>query len=242
MGASMTLKKICSILMVSASVSTSYAEFNAATEYENYNIPNSVISIIDSGYGNVEIKKINNNDYLVATSESDINKCSILFKINNASVSSVPSIGIDEPICNISVDADRLISSWREQGRWNEGIYKINPEDKWVLLFKDTCIGCGQVKRIYFNGDGTHEISLLSDGESFRIRKNLIGKVIIDKAMLYNNADDNSISNSYLIKGDVFSLVDISDDGGFIKLKYKVKVGGYIIKWIKENEVSIIKE
>lgn len=244
MEARMILKKIYLILTftVLTNIGTGHAEVKAATEYENYNIPSSVRSIIDSGYGDIEIKKINNYEYLVVTSESDINKCSILFKINNGSVESVPSIGINESICNISIDTDKLISSWRDQGRWNEDIYKINPDDKWVLLFKDSCIGCGQVKRIYFNSDGTYEKLLLSDGDNLSLRKKLIGKVTIEKAKLYNNANDNSISNAYLIKGDIFFLVDISDDGEFIQIKYKTSTGRYIIKWMKKNEILISKE
>lgn len=79
----------------------------------------------------------------------------------------------------------------------------------------------------------------MSDGDNFILRKNLTGKIIVDKSTLYKSFNTNGGSKGYRIKGDVVSLIDMSGDGGFYKVKYKAESGKVITYWIKSEDFSL---
>ncbi|HGN1208074.1 TPA: hypothetical protein ACKRPP_003576 [Proteus mirabilis] len=234
----MNFNKACLILMLLMNINMVYADVENIKKYEKYNIPISVKDIIENGYYDIEIKTISNNKYFIATSENEVNKCSIFFKIENNSINPISIMGVNEPICNVTIDNDKLISSWRDEGVWNESVYKIDSNREWRLLLKDSCVGCDYIKRVSINENGEFEKSLLLNNENPYLRKKLYGTVVVDKAKLYKNENDN-ISNAYLIKGDMFVLTDISMNGDFFQIKYKTNTGKFIIKWIKVKDVLI---
>jgi hypothetical protein len=64
------------------------------------------------------------------------------------------------------------------------------------------------------------------------------GKIIqSSKAWLYQYSDDKSLTKSYLIKGDVVELNDMSSDGKFWKIEYKTTTTS-IVRWIHCEDVG----
>jgi hypothetical protein len=202
---------------------------------EGFNIPNKAREIITKGYNKVSIKSILGVKYLVLTNEHDINKCSILFKIDKQLIETAPLIGIKEQICNIKIRHNKIISSWRDSGEWNDDIYQVNLEGKWILLFRDTCVGCDQIKRTYFSNGEAKNTVLFTDGSDFSERKILTGQITVDKANLYNNSNVDMKTNSYLIRGDNITLTDMSGNGEFYKIEYRTSSGKKITSWVKSD-------
>ncbi|MEA9390198.1 hypothetical protein SJI19_06485 [Acerihabitans sp. TG2] len=205
---------------------------------EGYIIPAEILKIVNQEYENLSIINYQGIKYLAATTGHEINKCSVLFEIKGRSINPNPTIGLKEQICNISIHDDKIVSSWRDSGKWNDDVYKVNSNGKWELLFRDSCIGCNQVKRTYFaNGKITDSV-LMTTGDDFSERNNLVGQVTVDKTRLFKTDSIDTRLKSYLIKGDVFTLIDMSNNGDFYKIRYKTASGKNIISWIKSDDFS----
>ncbi|UNK63171.1 hypothetical protein [Buttiauxella ferragutiae] len=227
------------ICFIHSGIAISNASSCNSNGCEGLSIPSEAKKIINSGYEYVSIENYLGNKYLVATTVSEINKCSVLFGINGDTINNVPTVGVNNQICNLSMHDNKIISSWRDAGEWNEDIYQINTGGKWKLLFRDSCVGCEQTKRTYFLDDKKTDTILLSGGDDFTKRKELIGQVTVNKAILFKSADLDSITKSYLIKGDNVTLTDMSKNGAFYKIKYKTGSGKFIEYWMKSEDFDL---
>lgn len=227
------------LLILLTKITIGYAATCNAQECDGYKIPLEIQGVIHNGYENIAVINISGFKYLSVTTKNDVNKCSVLFKIDSQIVNSTPTVGVKEQICNITTHDSNIISSWRDSGKWNDDVYQVNSDGMWKLLFRDSCVGCDQVKRTYFNSGKVSGTSLLADGNNFSDRKPLIGKVDVDKANLYKQPDIEMQLKAYLIKGDSITLIDMSDDGAFYKVKYSISSGKNIFYWIKSDDFSL---
>lgn len=236
----MVLKKIHELIILSIiSISSNcYAAMCTSQSCDGYTLPDSTMKFIDQGYSEIKISSLLNEKYLFLTSENDVNKCSILFRVSVNGIDELPVAGEGRNLCNMSIINNKIVSSWRDQGKWNDDVYEVNQNGKWSLIFNDSCIGCSQIKRTFFkNGNVNHSI-LLADGDDFLSRKELTGKIEIKKSFLYKGPRKKEKSKAYLIKGDIFSLIDMSDNGEFYKINYKSSSGKNIIYWIRTDDFS----
>lgn len=205
---------------------------------DNLVFPSVVKKYIEDGFSEVKVDYIFNAKYLLLTSNHDVNKCSILFEIKDRLIKNTPILGGDGKLCNLSILNNIIISSWRDKGVWSEDIYKIEVGGTWNLLFNDRCIGCQQVKRSIFKNGEVYKTALLSDGDDFSSRKNLSGKIEVVKSFLYSSPNEQGKIKAYLVKGDSFMLLDMSDNGEYYKIEYKSSSGKKYIYWIKSDDFS----
>ncbi|WP_342040764.1 hypothetical protein [Aeromonas caviae] len=240
MGAELMAARNVALLFCLFLVSVSfpvYAEDCNAQSCKGFITPPLVKTLLNDGYEKIEIKKIFDLEYLFVTTSHDVNQCSIIFKIVHGKIEDTPSAGVDGKLCNISLHDKYVVSSWRDKGEWNDDVYMII-QDKWTLLFRDACVGCQQVKRIYKKDGKNNHTVLLSDGSDFLSREPLNGIVEESKAHLYSGPKESEVLKAYLIRGDEFILSDMSDDGMFYKIIYKTPSGGKNY-WIKSDSFSL---
>ncbi|WP_350313085.1 hypothetical protein OHJ28_00665 [Dickeya fangzhongdai] len=172
------------------------------------------------------------------TTGNDINKCSTLFQITATGIKEKPVLPEKNPICNYSINKNNVISSWKDEGKWNEDIYQVSDE-KWTLMFRDACVGCGIVKRTYFKEGVATETALLKDESIYTERAPIFGTVSVEKTVLLNSPIMTDRKNSYLIAGDHFKLLDMSDNGAFYKISYQMKSGKILTAWINSDDFSL---
>jgi len=214
-----------------------YAEDCNAQSCRGLITPPLVKKLVNDGYEEIEIKKVLEYEYLFVTTSHEVNQCSIIFKVVHGKIEDTPAAGMDGTLCNISTHDKYAVSSWRDKGEWNDDIYEVT-QDKWTLLFRDTCVGCQQVKRVFTSNGKNNRTILLSDGRDFLSRKPLKGVVEESKVHLYNGPKESEILKAYLIRDDEFILSDMSDDGEFYKVIYKTPSGERNY-WIKSESFSL---
>ncbi|WP_459175673.1 hypothetical protein [Ewingella americana] len=227
------------LAMFFSGLSVSHASSCNSIDCDGYGIPSDVKAIISQGYEKISITNYGDVKYLTATTSNDTNKCSVLFEIKGGVINSIPSVGLKENICNVSTHDDKIVSSWRDAGQWNDDVYHVNSSGDWILLFRDSCVGCSQVKRTFFFNGKENDTVLLSDGNDFTERTPLKGQVSVGRATLFNDANINMKTKAYLIKGDAIELLDMSKDGGFYKIKYKSATGKELVYWINSEDFSL---
>ncbi|NAT77148.1 hypothetical protein CWD78_06265 [Dickeya dadantii] len=205
---------------------------------EGFPIPESIKNMTKNGYEKIKSDIILGKKYLLITTESDINKCSTLFPITAMGIKETPILPEKNLICNYSINKNNVISSWKDEGKWNEDIYQVSDE-KWTLMFRDACVGCGIVKRTYFKEGIATETALLKDESTYTERAPIFGTVSVEKTTLLNSPTMTDKKNSYLIVGDHFKLLDMSDNGEFYKISYQMKSGKTLIAWITADDFSL---
>lgn len=187
----------------------------------------------------MKVGVLQNNKFLFLSSDGDVNKCSILFKIDGDKFNEDPVIGLDANFCNVTQMGGSVISSWRDKGVWNSNVYRVDSQGKWVLLLNDSCTNCQQVKMRYFKNGVVIRKILFSEGEGYISRKELSEYIKIPKAFLYKKPDEKIKTSAYLIDGDSFSLIDMSDDGVFYQIEYKSPSGNISQYWINSDDFEI---
>lgn len=194
---------------------SSYASECTIKACDNLMLPPAAQNFISQGYEDIEIKTFNNNKYLFLSTGNDVNKCSIVFDIIGVEIDTIPFIGVNGKLCNVSEVNGDIVSSYRDQGVWFNDVYHWISKKNWVLLFTDSCSDCLQVTRIhYINGIESNR-ELLSEGDDFSKRKPLNGVISVQKASLYSLPNENKKIKAYLVKDDVFRIIDMSEDGFF---------------------------
>ncbi|AWH89625.1 hypothetical protein [Limnobaculum parvum] len=201
-------------------------------------LPKSIKDLINGGYNNIEVVNLLNKRYLTITSNNEINKCSILFSINENSIDDTSVFPKGNQICNYKIINNNFVSHWRDGGKWYEDIYQMK-DSKGELIFRDECIGCDLIKRTVYSKNKIKSTALLTGDDNFTERKTISGVISVNKAILLKSANSNDKLRAYLIKGDVFDLIDMSDDGGFYKIKYLMKNNKILVAWISVDEFSI---
>ncbi|KAA5934725.1 hypothetical protein F3I27_03685 [Pantoea sp. Bo_2] len=234
----MLLKKIMmltALSLISVSVS-GYATDCTAKICAGMKLPASSKIFIENGYANVEVRTLNDSKYLFLNSEGDVNKCSVIFKIQNDKIESFPTAGEDGKLCNVSAINDYVVSAYRDQGTWINDVYQVLSGQSWTLLFSDFCTDCQQVKRVYYkNGIRSHQ-ELMSEADDFTARKPLNGTVLAKRIPLYSEPSEQAKTKAYLVKGDGFKLSDMSDDGSFYQIQYTASSGKKMSYWIKSDD------
>ncbi|WES90361.1 hypothetical protein [Dickeya fangzhongdai] len=205
---------------------------------EGFPVPDSIKKIAKDGYEKIKSDIILGKKYLMITTGNDINKCSTLFQITATGIKEKPVLPEKNPICNYSINKNNVISSWKDEGKWNEDIYQVSDE-KWTLMFRDACVGCGIVKRTYFKEGVATETALLKDESIYTERAPIFGTVSVEKTVLLNSPIMTDRKNSYLIAGDHFKLLDMSDNGEFYKISYQMKSGKILTAWINSDDFSL---
>lgn len=199
----MTLNKISLIALLSLATFSVFANSagRVPTTYDGLTLPEAAKDFVSKGYSNVSMNLLNNTKFLYLSSENDVNKCSVVFKVNNNRIENTPSAGADGKLCNITGNDGLVISSRRDQGVWFNDVYRVSSDDEWSLLFTDSCANCQQVKRIHYkNGVKDYEELMTGSGDS-KNRKPLNGCVSVDKAFLYSAADELKKRKRISLKG-----------------------------------------
>lgn len=226
---------LCSLAFLPFMSCVAFANSSYANgKYEAY-IKNALVKLsIEDGYTEPSIIQINNVEYFSLTDKDDLNNCSRMFLVKSSFdlVQAVKS-GKDQ-ICNFKYENEKVISLWRDAGAWNESVYFVNQDGTFNFLYNDSCIGCGEIKRTYAN----NETAILGDGTKLDQREALNGVITAQKATLYDLPDFEKASRSYLIKGDVVTLVDRTEDGNFYRIKYQSKKK-ISLWWISEKDFDI---
>ncbi len=237
----MSLKKIImltalSLINISAN---SYTTDCNTKVCDGMTLPAPSQKFIEKGYANIEVKMLNDSKYLFLSSEGDVNKCSVIFKIQNDKIENYPAAGEDGKLCNVTAINDHVVSSYRDQGAWINDVYKTLPEQPWTLLFSDFCADCQQVKRVYYKDGKQSSQELMSEGEDYSKRKSLNGVVLTQRASLYSQPNEQGMLKAYLIKGDRFKLSDMSGDGSFYQIEYTASSGKKMSYWIKSDDFEL---
>ncbi|VEJ56208.1 hypothetical protein [Pragia fontium] len=222
-------------------VFSAYAEKKTCSinSCDGLTIQKKIRDLINSdGYENIAIDTILNKRYLVIAVNNEVNKCSVLFPISGNKISDEPILLNNAEICNYNTLNNKVISRWRDSGKWYEDVYQVN-DTHWKLVIRDECVGCDIVKRKIYLKNNSIETALLSDGINFLGRKKISGIISVQKAKLFKSANSGDISKAYLIKGDIFDLIDISNDGRFYKIKYLMKNGKSLTLWVNVDDFSI---
>ncbi|MBO8132844.1 hypothetical protein [Dickeya fangzhongdai] len=236
---SATSKRTILILLFLTSFKTFANENLCSKDYcDGFTVPRNIRNMINNGYGKTTLVIILGRKYLIATTNSDINKCSLVFLIKDNEIKETPVLPGKNPICNYSINKNNVISSWKDEGKWNEDIYQVSDE-KWTLMFRDACVGCGIVKRTYFKEGVATETALLKDESIYTERAPIFGTVSVEKTVLLNSPIMTDRKNSYLIAGDHFKLLDMSDNGEFYKISYQMKSGKILTAWINSDDFSL---
>lgn len=202
-------------------------------------LPESVHNFIAKGYADIEIITLNNNKYISLSSESDVNKCVVIFNVKGNKVEKKPSAGEDGKLCNLSDVNGNVVSSYRDQGVWFNDVYQISSEKEWDLLLSDSCADCQQVKRTYYTNGVKNHVELISEGGDYSTRKPLSGVILAQKATLYSMPDEKKKLKEYLVRGDLFKLLDMSNDGAFYQLEYTPSSGKKRVYWIKSDDFDL---
>lgn len=226
-------------LALSFSIASSYASDCNLYSCGGLTLPESARNFIAKGYSNVEIKTLNSNKYISLTSENDVNKCAVIFSVKDNKIENTPSAGEDGKLCNLSVTSGNIVSSYRDQGVWFNDVYKVSKDDVWTLLLSDSCADCQQVKRTYYTDGVKSHVFLMSEGDKYSARKPLNGVVLVEKSTLYSMPEEQKKLKAYLVKGDVFKLSDMSDDGAFYQIEYVTSSGKKTVYWIKSDDFEI---
>lgn len=154
-----------------------------------------------------------------------VNYCSRVFRYS-LQENSLTEVEFSEGnICNYRKEGDYLFSSYRGASKWVEDIYKFD-KGSFDLVYKDACIGCGYVSRRAFGlGEGASSY-LVSDSESLRDRKPIVGSVLSRRALVYSAPSINHPSKKYLVKGDRFLVLGFlnSNEEDWVKFRYRRKV------------------
>mgnify|MGYP001131893574 CR=1 FL=1 len=201
-------------------------------------VPLIVKDFIKNGYEKINLVTILGEKYVIVTTENEINKCAVLFPVNEVGIAKTPVNFQNNNFCNYSILDGKVISSWKDTAKWYDDIYQLN-NNNWVLLFRDECVGCSVVKRIYFENSKPSATLLLSDGSDFTKRSKIFGVISVQKASLFRSANFDDKLKAYLIKGDVFDLTDMSPDGNFYKISYKMKNAKTLTAWISYDDFSL---
>ncbi|AUC43044.1 hypothetical protein D083_2695 [Dickeya solani RNS 08.23.3.1.A] len=61
----------------------------------------------------------------------------------------------------------------------------------------------------------------------------------MEKTTLLNSPIITDKKKSYLITGDRFKLLDMSDNGLFYKIRYEIKSGKALIAWVTADDFSL---
>lgn len=206
---------------------------------DGYPLPVAARDFVSKGYSDIRIDTLKNERFLFLSNENDVNKCFVLFGVNDSGIKKEPIIGPSDNFCNPSQVGGNVTSSWRDQGIWNNDVYQVNSDGGLTLLLRDSCSDCEQVKRTYFkNGQGVKKV-LLSGGDNYLSRKKIEGYVKASKVYLYKHPDEREKTRAYLVKGDAFLLIDMSDDGLFYEMDYKTPLGRSSQYWIKSDDFEL---
>lgn len=232
---------LTSVVFIILSIN-SYAQDNVCSvnTCSGLPIPTSVKKIIATGYEGVGTTNILGSEYLIATTKNDINKCSVIFPITKSGISNKPVNFDGNPFCNYSISNDKVVSHWKDSAKWYEDIYQVK-NSSWLLVFRDECIGCDSVKRNTFENGKIVGTSLMSDADDFSKREKIIGFISANKEYILKTANSDDKSKSYLIKGDAFEISDMSEEGNYYKITYKMKSGKNLSGWISSDAFTIKK-
>jgi len=83
--------------------------------------------------------------------------------------------------------------------------------------------------------------SILSGGDDYLSRKQLVGYVLKEKFFLYKNPSENEKSKAYFVKNDSFNFIDMSDDGFYYQIEYKALSGKISSYWIETDDFKMKK-
>lgn len=191
---------------------------------------------VDSGYENAIPKNILGRDYVALTTGSSVNACGKFYLFDAQALKATAAW--DQPLCNVKVLSGRLVSAYRDAGKWHEKVFDAEG-DRLTLLYEDECVGCGYVKRTRWQGDKPDSL-LVTDVRGYDARQPLKAKVVADKASLYSASSEDAKTKMYLVKGDEVTLLADAVTGGtfWFFSEYVTASGKVIRKWVKDADVS----
>lgn len=164
------------------------------------------------------------------------NICYSLYEIKNHNLQKKEDnfLSDSSQLCSYRKVNDQLINRFRTDGKWYEILYKKNKKYYQIVL-EDQCVDCEMVQRKVYNKELNY--LLVTNEDNIFERKPLIEKIKVNKAYLYDEPEENSKTNIYLIENDKVQLLQYQDD--FYQIKYINKKNKQIIKWLHSNTIMI---
>lgn len=206
--------------------------------------PQDMLNSIKNGYSKVTVEDLtlDGSPEIVLTHEAEgsVNACSKVYQYNSAENSFTYLDSLPKQLCNYAIKNNYLVSSYKNNAKWHEDIYKIE-NNKLLLKISDNCIGCDYISRtIYLPKDKTDH-TLVTNNLDYTLRTQLSTSVISMKAMLYQEPNENSITKMYLIRDDKVALTDFTvtkSDDFWYQIRYTTKKGGIIKAWLKCDDIK----
>lgn len=196
---------------------------------DSYKVPEELKDdVIES---DLSVDTFLNKKYVLMTpkNNSSANVCYSLHLIthNIIAVNESSLLGENQSLCLYQKINNQLVSRFKDAAQWNEILY-VEQDGTYQPLFKDECIGCGKVERVYYYPQGNKSV-IVTDNEAITDRKPII-KNIIEKTHLLNMPLANDKTKMYLIPGDKVKLLKKQDN--FYLIEYANSKKGVIQKWL----------
>jgi len=142
---------------------------------------------------------------------------------------------------NVTFAKGKIISSFRDAGSWYDEIYSY-ANGKFYIELRDK----NEVERTVFDENGKELDTFLlkeGSGKKWFEREMLSAQIKPPKAVLYNSPNFEDASKMYLVKGDIVILKNYhlaeNNEVDFYLVEYVTAKNKKIIKWVKEEELSI---
>jgi hypothetical protein len=194
---------------------------------------------IDGLYDEVYVKDLDGNgidEVIFQMAQGSINSCLRVLKYDavDGLLHELKFAGAG--LCNIKEEMGHLVSSYRAGGAWVQDVYDFvdgNPR----LIVSDACIGCSEVQRRELTSSGSYTQLLVSNGESYKERKPLAGKIRSVKASIYASPLTSAVTRKYLVRGDEIAILGYQQsDELWVKFRYVASTPTE--GWIKCSDVE----
>lgn len=201
-------------------------------------IPAFFMSEVNQIYQSVDIEDLDGDgggEIIFHMAGGGVNSCARVLRYDS-NVRQLVELHFQKGLCNFKIEDGLLISAYRQGAVWNEDIYKMEGGTA-RLEISDTCVGCGEVRRTTFNGDGSLTRNLVSDNENFRLRLPLVATVIALKAKIHSLPDDRNVTKKYLVTGDTVAILKFYEkDSNWVKVRFSgaVTTEG----WLRYSDIA----
>lgn len=183
--------------------------------------------------GDFNVDGLQDIAFFVSSGYAGVNQFYDLF-VSDGRGRLTPLMEISNP--SLNVEKQQLSTAQRSGPRWYETVYQFK-EGRIIQHIDYSMIDASLFHREIYQGDKRLSSAVVSnqDAESNEL---LVRKITIDKATLYNQADESTATRMYVIKGDDVTLLDYKEpnmyDGWFF-----IRFNGrrVIEKWIRSDAV-----
>ncbi|WP_407294402.1 XAC2610-related protein [Stutzerimonas zhaodongensis] len=214
---------------------------------ERIGLPKGAQDAIADGYTDAALEDLTGDGIpeliLTHADEGSVNSCSAIYRYDSTQSSFVNFEAFSKRICNYTLEAGYIISSYRSGAKWHEEIYAIESGNP-VLKVTDSCLGCDYIERTIHLPEDKVEHLLVTNNPNHNQREPLSTIVTSPKAILYKAPSLDQATTMYLVNGDKVILTDFTEtESNFFwyKIKYVTAKDKVIQAWISCDKLAICK-